>query len=129
MNSPDSSITLNLGARSYPIVFSGSFDGLASAVAPMVNGRACAIVTNPPVWALYGEQVTDALRRAGATVTHAFVPDGEESKSLAELGRLLERLAQFKLDRGSIIAALGGGVVGDIAGFAAATYMRGIGCV
>ena len=126
---PAPSISVNLGDRSYSLVFSDAFDNLAIAAAPVVGGRTCALVSNPTVWALYGEQVTDALRRAGATTTHVLVPDGEDFKNMAELGRLLEHLAHGRLDRTSILAALGGGVVGDIAGFAAATYMRGIGCI
>ena len=122
-------ISVNLGARSYPIVFGDAFNDLASAATPVVGGRTCAIVSNPTVWALYGEQVADALRKAGATTTHALVPDGEEFKNMTELDRLLEHLAHCALDRTSVVAALGGGVVGDIAGFAAATYMRGIGCI
>ena len=126
MSSLDSSLHVSLGDRSYQIVFSTSFDDLATALVPLVLNRSCAVVTNPTVWSLYGEEVVAAIRTARAKATHVFIPDGEQFKNMAELDRMLDQLAQQRLDRSAILVALGGGVVGDMAGFAAACYMRGI---
>lgn len=75
---------------------------------------------------LYGPAVLDSLRSAGYRVSSVDVPSGEENKSLAQLGRLYDAFAEAGLDRGSAVVTLGGGVVGDLGGFAAATYLRGI---
>lgn len=84
------------------------------------------IITDETVGRLHGEAALGALQRAGLRAAIATVPAGEASKSLAQLGALWERCAELGLDRSSAIVALGGGVVGDLAGFVAATYMRGI---
>ncbi|MBC7106024.1 MAG: iron-containing alcohol dehydrogenase, partial [Firmicutes bacterium] len=84
------------------------------------------VVTNPTVRALYGEAVAASLGRAGYRVAWAVVPDGEEAKSLAVLDRLYDEAFAAGLDRRAAVLALGGGVVGDVAGLLAATYMRGI---
>ncbi|MGH7838049.1 MAG: 3-dehydroquinate synthase, partial [Candidatus Binataceae bacterium] len=88
-------------------------------------GRA-AIVSDANVAGIYGEAVCAALRAAGFEPTLIEVPAGESSKSLAILERVYERLTAAEVDRRSAIFALGGGVVGDLAGFAAATYLRGL---
>ncbi len=89
-------------------------------------GRTLAIVTNPTVGRLYAAPLEQGLREAGFTTHTIEIPDGEQYKNLATLDRLYGQLMQAGLDRGSAIVTLGGGVVGDTAGFAAATYMRGI---
>ena len=89
-------------------------------------GRTCALVTDTTVAALYGSVVQESLRRAGYETEVFVVPAGESSKSLAVLGRLAEQMAASGLDRTSFIVALGGGVVGDLTGFLAAVYHRGV---
>lgn len=94
-------------------------------VAARWPGRAVAVVTDDAVDALYGGQTVAALAAAGLTV-HKFVfPQGEAHKSLATLGAILDFLAARRLTKSDVVFALGGGIVGDVAGFAAATYLRG----
>ncbi len=89
----------------------------------------CAIVTDANVEKLYGARVEDALRKSGFAPVVISVPPGEASKSLATLELLYDRMTAVGLDRNSTVFALGGGVVGDLAGFAAATFLRGIALV
>jgi len=121
-----SAITINLKERSYPIHFSSDFNSLTEKIKPFAHGKNCCIVSNPVVWPLYGEQVANAIAESDAKVSCAIIPDGEKYKNLAELEKLLNELVQQKLDRSSLLIALGGGVVGDVTGFAAASFMRGI---
>jgi 3-dehydroquinate synthase len=93
-----------------------------------MGGRA-AIVTHPDLPVVYHAAVHTSLEGAGFQAEMAFVPQGEESKSLAGLETLYHRFAAMRLDRCSTVVALGGGVIGDLAGFAAATYMRGVSLV
>ncbi len=80
------------------------------------------IVSSPLVWQLHG----DALRHLGRRITPILVPDGEQFKTLASVTRIYEALTQARADRSTVIIALGGGVIGDMAGFAAATFLRGV---
>lgn len=84
------------------------------------------IVSNPRVYRIYGDQVAASLGRAGFGVTGFLMKDGERHKNMRSLGELLRHIGEHKLTRSDAIVALGGGVVGDLAGFAAATYLRGI---
>ncbi len=121
--------TVNLKSQadnSYPISFLDSFDSLTETIEPFAKDKICAIVSNPTVWPLYGEAVSKAVDAAGGTPVKTLLPDGEEYKNLSELEKLLEKFVENKLSRASIVLALGGGVVGDITGYAAASYMRGI---
>ena len=88
-----------------------------------------AVVTDSTVAPLYLERVTASLRDAGFTVSHYVFPAGEAHKNFGTLSGILEFLAQAHLTRTDCVAALGGGVTGDMAGFAAAVYLRGIRCV
>ena len=90
---------------------------------------ACAIVTDATVEKLYAASVAEALRKSGFTPVVISVPAGEASKSLAMLERLYDRMTAAGLDRSGAVFALGGGVVGDLAGFAAATFLRGVALV
>lgn len=103
--------------------------GLLSALWP--GGRAeggikVAVVSNPTVWALYGAVVEEALRAAGFDPQLCLISDGERYKTLETVASLYHRFLEGGLDRSGVVLALGGGVVGDVAGFAAATYMRGL---
>lgn len=91
-------------------------------------GRTCkaAILTDDTVDALYGQQVEYALKQSGFEVCRFAMPHGEENKNLAVWGTMLDFLSQNQLTRSDVIVALGGGVVGDMAGFAAASYLRGV---
>jgi 3-dehydroquinate synthase len=83
-------------------------------------------VTNPVVKRLYGDKLKEDLKAAGLNVAVLVVPEGEMYKSLDQAGKLYEQLAEFQAERNTPIIALGGGVIGDLAGFVAATYMRGV---
>jgi 3-dehydroquinate synthase len=115
-------IPVALGARSYSIVVaSGLLDNLGKYIP---TGRK-ALVTTPMINELYGEKVAESI----GDHTLIIVPDGEEAKQWSIIEKLLGDLLDAELDRNSTIIALGGGTVGDIAGFAASIYMRGINVV
>ncbi len=122
-----STLTVNLGDNSYDIVI-GS-DTLATlgrcCLARGLSGRV-AVISNPAVAERYAETVRASLAEAGNQVSQILIPDGEEHKNSTTLNRVYDELIQAGLDRNSFIVALGGGVVGDLAGFAAATFLRGI---
>ena len=85
-----------------------------------------ALISNQKIFNLYGDAVVRSLRRSKFTVAHWLMGDGERFKSLSSLEKALQFLADAGLERSDAVVALGGGVVGDLAGFAAATYLRGI---
>ena len=95
-------------------------------VVALTPGRKAFVLSHPQLYKLYGATLVDSLGAAGFGVEACLVPEGERSKSLLAASRLYTRLAQGGADRYSIVCALGGGVLGDLAGFVAATYMRGI---
>lgn len=99
--------------------------GALRAVGATVDGRV-AIVSNPTVAPLYGSRVQAALRSAGFQAFSCSIPDGEQHKTLAIVATLYDQFLAAQMDRGATVLSLGGGVTGDIAGFAAATFMRGI---
>ncbi|MDR1028639.1 MAG: 3-dehydroquinate synthase [Clostridiales Family XIII bacterium] len=120
-----------LGGRSYDILIRpGGLDELpvvAASYAPV--GEAIALICDETVWELYGRRVSSALRGAGMAFECIPVPPGEGSKRLDQLARIYNGLAGMGLGRNGLIVALGGGVTGDLAGFAAATWMRGVSLV
>jgi len=121
------SLRVGLDERSYSIHIA---EGILSRIGALcrdlpLKGR-CAVVTNPTVAALYLSQVRSSLEREGYPVTVVEIPDGEEYKNSSTLDMIYDGLISAELDRGAFIVALGGGVVGDMAGFAAATFLRGI---
>ncbi len=115
--------------RAYDIVIQDTFfaESACPALGPHVSGRACFIVSDSTVAPLYAESATRMLQAAGAdSVTQTIFPAGEESKTHSTLCGLYSAAVEAGLDRKSVVIALGGGVVGDTAGFLAASYMRGI---
>src|SRR5258708_10941539 len=86
--------------------------------------RRVAVISNNCVFELFGKQATRSLRKTGLEVTHWLMREGERHKSLSSLGQALAFLTQSEIERSDAVLALGGGVVGDLAGFAAATYLR-----
>lgn len=120
-------LTVGLGERSYPIwIGSGILDRLGEALKEVRFPRRVGVVTNPTVSALYGERVRQGLEREGYRVSFVTVPDGEEYKNLSTLETVYDALIENGFDRSSGLIALGGGVIGDLTGFAAATFLRGI---
>jgi len=120
-------ITVSLGTRSYDIVIGDGIIGkLGDAVRDLGLGSKQMIVTSQTVWPLYGKNVHDSLATSGFDVSETLVSDDEEAKSFQTLTTIFDNLLERDFERSSGIIAVGGGVVGDIAGFAAATFMRGI---
>jgi 3-dehydroquinate synthase len=120
-------IRVRLGRRSYNIRIG---TGLLTQVGPMLKEMGCAgkavIITDPTVKKLYGRSLKQSLTASGFKVALLEVPEGEEQKSLETAGRLYNELTEFYAERTTPILALGGGVIGDLAGFVAATYLRGV---
>ena len=120
-------LRVELGANSYPIIVgSGLLNRAAELLTPHLKSNKVLIVSDAFVKARYMPVVSRSLTDAGLDVHAIEIPVGEESKSLAQFSRIQDRLVAHQLDRGSTLIALGGGVIGDLAGFAAAVYMRGI---
>jgi 3-dehydroquinate synthase len=118
-------LQVDVGHTSYPIRIGAGLLGDAAQFESLIAGRDVGVVTNTTVAALYLEKLRTAL--GGRRIAECVLPDGEQFKTLATLGRVLDSWVDAKLNRDATIVALGGGVVGDIAGFAAACYQRGIG--
>jgi 3-dehydroquinate synthase len=120
-------VRVGLGPRAYDVVISPSaLDEAGARVAPLLRRPRLAVAADATAQALHGERLGASLAAAGIAATFVSVPPGEASKSFAGLERLLDDLLALDLDRGDMIAAFGGGVVGDLAGFAAAVYQRGV---
>jgi 3-dehydroquinate synthase len=111
---------------SYDILIGHGLLGTASAWAGLPRARQALIVTNTTVEALYGEQLAEALGRHYARVARLALPDGEAHKDWPTLNLIFDRLFELEADRRTVLFALGGGVVGDITGFAASAWMRGV---
>jgi 3-dehydroquinate synthase len=120
---PDT-LQVNLGDRSYPILFAEDLTAEVQALVAELKGgsRRFAVITDRNVATIQAS----TLKSLFADAPTLIVPSGEESKSVAEFGRALDFLAGHGLDRSSAVFAVGGGVVGDLAGFAAASYLRGV---
>jgi len=120
-------VRVELGARSYPIIIgAGVLDDVGAHVRGTCGAARVAVVSNPTVGNLYMARVADSLRSAGCEVLTVEIPDGEEHKTLTSLGSIYDRVLAGGFERRSPLIALGGGVVGDVTGFAAATVLRGV---
>jgi 3-dehydroquinate synthase len=120
-------LTIDLGPRSYPILIGPGLLQDAAVMAQAVTARSVLVVTNDTVGPLYLAPLKRAL--GSKRVNEVVLPDGEEHKTLAIVSSVLDALVEHRMNRDACVVALGGGVVGDIAGFAAACYQRGIDCV
>ena len=118
--------TINLKDRSYPIYITTSFEGLGKAMQSLRTGKKAVLITDRNVDAHYSEECMKELQDSGFEVYKHVLEPGEHNKTLEAVYEIYKKLVEYKLDRTSTLFALGGGVVGDICGFAAATYMRGI---
>ncbi len=120
-------VHVGLGDRAYDVLIGpGLIDGAGGLIAPLLKRKRVAVVTDSIVGDYHAERLAVALERGGVAVDTIVVPAGEETKSFAGLESLSADLLALKLDRGDLIVAFGGGVVGDLAGFAASIYKRGI---
>lgn len=120
-------VRVELGERSYDIVIGGGIlPHLGEAIKGFGFSKRVAIISNPTVFGLYGKAVIDSLRSSDFDTLEVIIPDGEEYKDYLWSYYILTELLKQKLDRKSCLIALGGGVIGDITGFVASIYMRGI---
>jgi 3-dehydroquinate synthase len=120
-------VPVSLGNRSYQIkVGSGLLAGLGADCAALKLGQRCAVITDSNVGKKFAKAALKSLASSGFAPLLISVPAGEKSKCLSVVEKCHDQLARHRLERKSFIVALGGGVVGDLAGFVAATYLRGI---
>lgn len=120
-------VKVNLRGRSYQILIGeGILLKLGAVLKSLQLGKVGVIVTNPTINRLYNHLIKAALRDSGSELHFLEVPDTEESKSSGECIKLIERFADLDKGRGIFIIAFGGGVIGDLAGFAASVYRRGV---
>ena len=119
-------LNVDLGRRSYPIAIGAGLLDDPDLLARHVAGRQVAIVTNTTVGPLYLERVAAPLRASGCEVFSIVLPDGEEYKNWTSLMQVFDTLLANKCDRKVTLVALGGGVIGDLTGYAASSYMRGV---
>ncbi|WP_421936231.1 3-dehydroquinate synthase [Phenylobacterium sp.] len=120
-------VPVGLGDRAYDVlVGEGLLEQAGRLIAPFQKRGRTAVVSDETVWGMHGARLTAALAAAGIEALPVIVPPGEQTKSFEGLADVSDRLLAMELDRGDIVTAFGGGVVGDLAGFAAAIYKRGI---
>jgi 3-dehydroquinate synthase len=119
-------LQVHLGDRSYPIYLGQNLLDNSELFAKHVTGRLSVIITNLTIQPLFAHRVEASLKKIGQQVVSIVLPDGESHKNWETLQIIFDGLLKSSADRQTTIFALGGGVIGDMAGFAAATYMRGI---
>ncbi|PSO53633.1 MAG: 3-dehydroquinate synthase [Cyanobacteria bacterium QH_8_48_120] len=125
-----STIELNLAHDSYEIAIApGSLNHLGESLGAINLGKKILLVSNPQIFAHYGEQVIASLQSSGFEVSSEIIPAGERHKTLESVQKLYDSALENHLERSSTLVTLGGGVIGDMAGFAAATWLRGINVV
>jgi 3-dehydroquinate synthase len=119
-------VTVALGERTYPILVGSGLIGGCERLAALAAGRMVAVVTDANVASLHAHRVSAALRSGASTLVEVVLPAGEAHKDWTTLNRVFDALLEARFDRDALLVAVGGGVVGDITGFAAAVYQRGI---
>lgn len=119
-------LTVSLGERSYPIHIGAGLISQPALILPHLKRKQVAIVTNTTVAPLYLAKLAEPLRQSGVNVIEVVLPDGEAHKTSETLNLIYDALLKHRAERSTTLIALGGGVIGDLTGFAAATYQRGI---
>lgn len=119
-------LRVELGSRAYSIFIGNGFIARPEMLVPFIRGGRVAVVTNATVAPLYLERLAAGLTASGLDVVRIVLPDGEAYKNWETLNVVYDRLLEARCDRQTTLIALGGGVIGDLAGFAAATYQRGV---
>lgn len=119
-------LKVELANRSYPIHIGRNLISDASLILPYLKRKHVAVVTNTTVAPLYLEKLSKALQAAGVTVIPIILPDGEAYKNAETLNTIYDVLLKNRCERSTTLIALGGGVIGDLTGYAAATYLRGV---
>ena len=127
--SPATVVRVELGARSYDIAVGSNLLGAPASYQDLPRGSSAVIVSNDTVAPLYAERLRAAIAAVYPQVTLVVLPDGEAHKTWPTLQTIFDAMLAAHCDRSTTVFALGGGVVGDLAGFAAACYMRGVGYV
>ena len=121
------SVSVGLDDRAYEVrIGGGLIDAAGGLIRPFLKRARAAIVVDETVMGLHGARLAAAFAQEGLEASFLVIPPGEGSKSFAQLEDVCDRLLALALDRGDLIVAFGGGVVGDLAGFAASIYKRGI---
>jgi 3-dehydroquinate synthase len=124
------SIQVALAEHSYEIsIATGNLERLGEKCQALNLGQKVLLVSNPTVFGLYGDRVIGSLQQAGFEVSYCELPDGEQFKTMKSIEKIHDSCLENGLERSSTLVALGGGVIGDMTGFAAATWLRGIGVV
>jgi 3-dehydroquinate synthase len=120
--------TLNVefAERSYPIHIGQDLLTRSDLILPSIKRKQIAVVTNTTVAPLYLEQFCEPLRREGVAIVPIVLPDGEQFKTAETLGKIYDALLENRCERNTTLVALGGGVIGDMTGYAAATFLRGV---
>ncbi|NJM18610.1 MAG: 3-dehydroquinate synthase [Richelia sp. RM2_1_2] len=122
-----STISVNLPLSSYEIAIApGSLDNLGDYMNRLQLGKKVLLVSNPTVFKHYGERVLNSLKASEFNVCNCILPDGEQYKNLDSIQKIYDTALENRVERSSTMVALGGGVIGDMTGFAAATWLRGI---
>lgn len=120
-------ISVDLGSQSYQItIASDGLSQLGSLMTSLHLGKKVLLVSNPSIFKHYGQNAIVSLQGAGFEVTQCILPAGEQYKTATSLQRIYNAALEQRLERSSTMVALGGGVIGDMTGFAAATWLRGI---
>jgi 3-dehydroquinate synthase len=119
-------VKVRLGDRSYDIEIGSGLGEVGGRLRELGLGKKIALITNPTVKNLYGQRIVESLKEAGFTVLSIDIPDGEQYKNLDWANAIYTALLINGFDRKSALVAFGGGVIGDLTGFAAATFMRGV---
>ncbi len=119
-------VHVELGEKSYPVFLSDNWRELYEKASGYLTSDKALIITDQHIYSLYCQEVEGLLQSLGVNTHTAVVPSGEASKSFKEAEKLYTKALKAGLDRKSLIIALGGGVIGDLAGFVASTYMRGV---
>ena len=127
MRRRERTVRVDLGERSYPIrIGTDTLPRLGAAVARATGAARAMVITEPPVGRRYAATVMRSLRKAGLRPRRFDVPSGDRTKNLRQAAKLYDALLDAGADRSSVVVALGGGMVGDLAGFVAATLLRGV---
>ncbi len=119
-------LTVSLAERTYPILIGPDLLANVALLKPYLLQSRVVLVTNETLWPLFGQALSTALAQSGYAVLPIILPDGEAFKDGATLNIIFDALLEHAIDRKTTLLALGGGVIGDIVGFAAATYQRGV---
>jgi 3-dehydroquinate synthase len=119
-------LTVGLAERSYPIYIGSDLLGCAELLLPHLPHKRAAVVTNTTVAPLYLEPLRTMLQAHGVDIISIVLPDGEQYKNAETLGLIYDALLSHRCERNTPLIALGGGVIGDMTGYAAATYLRGV---